>query len=164
MSWPFDLAVVASLCVIVAMLWELKGQADFAFSLPSMPYYFPAFPLAIAVILALAPHTRFVGRVLDNKAARFIATISYGLYIWHYALLELGRLWLWPDDFGTFGVMDATDWFFRIVGVYAVAFLLATLSWYLLEKRIVAWSKGWGRRAPSPPTADAVASVVTRAD
>ncbi len=153
-SWPFDLAVLAALYLGVRMLWELRAQPDFDFSFPTMPYYFPYFPLVIGVILALAPHTRVVGRLLDNKTARFIATISYGLYIWHYALLELARLTLWPDDFGTFGVIDATDWLFRIVGIYALAFLLATLSWYLMEKRIVAWSKRWGRRSASPLPAE----------
>ncbi len=62
-------------------------------------------------------------------------------------------------DFYTFGVFEPSDWFFRIVVIYAIAFVLATLSWYLIEKRVVAWSRGWGRR-PAPLPADAGPAVV----
>ena len=148
--WPFDILVVGALCVAFLMLWDVRAEPDFGFSFPTMPEFFPYFPVVVGAILALSPHTQTVGKLLDNRTFRFIATISYGLYIWHYALLELARLTLWPD-FGTYGVMDAMDWFLRIVGVYALAFLLATLSWYLFEKRIVAWSRDLGRRRTSPP-------------
>ena len=144
--WPLDLAVLLALYLGFRILWETRDLTDFGFSFPTMPYYFPAFPLAVGAILVFAPHSSFVGKWLDNRLFRFIATISFGLYIWHYALLELARLTIWPD-FGTYGVLDATDWLVRIVAVYAVAFLLATLSWYLFERRIVAWSRGFGRRA-----------------
>jgi peptidoglycan/LPS O-acetylase OafA/YrhL len=148
--WPFDILVVGALCVAFLMLWDVRAEPDFGFSFPTMLEFFPYFPVVVGAILALSPHTQTVGKLLDNRTFRFIATISYGLYIWHYALLELARLTLWPD-FGTYGVMDAMDWFLRIVGVYALAFLLATLSWYLFEKRIVAWSRDLGRRRTSPP-------------
>ena len=153
-SWPLDLVVLGAMYLGVRMLWELRAQPDFDFSFPTMPFYFPFFPLLVGVILALAPHTRNVGKWLDNKTFRFVATISYGLYIWHYALLELARLTIWPDDFGTFGVLDGIDWLFRIVVIYTLAFVLATLSWYLFEKRIVAWSRDRGRRPPRPLPAE----------
>lgn len=155
--WPIDLAALAALYLAFRLLWETRALPAFEFSTPSMPYYFPVFPVLVGAVLVFAPHSGFVGRWLDNKTFRFIATISFGLYIWHYALLEIARLTLWPD-FGTYGVVDATDWFFKVVGVYFVAFVLATLSWYLFEKPIVAWSKGFGRKAAAPADAPAEAA------
>ena len=157
--WPFDLAVLVALYLGFRILWETRALDDFGFSFPTMPYYFPAFPLMVGAVLVFAPHSGFVGKWLDNRTFSFIATISFGLYIWHYALLEIARIWLWPDDFGTYGVADATDWLFRIVGVYFVAFVLATLSWYFFERPIVTWSRRFGaRRAASAVDADAPAS------
>ena len=158
--WPFDLLVLGAMFLGLRMLWDAKALPDFGLSFPTMPEYFPYFPLVVGAILALGPHTRSVGRALDNRVFRYIATISYGLYIWHYALLELARITLWPDDFNTYGVLDPGDWLFRIVVIYAIAFVLATLSWYLFEKRIVAWSKRWGGRPASRPHDDAGRDVV----
>lgn len=143
--WFADLAVVCALAACALLLWTLRREGDFAFSWPNQPYYFPVFPLLIGVILALTPSSRVMGRVLDNPPARFVATISFGLYIWHYLLLEASRL-VWPDV-QYFGIRDLGDWAGKIGAVYAVTVLTAAASWYAFERPIVAWSQ---RRTRNP--------------
>lgn len=36
-----------------------------------------------------------VGRLLENKVTSYIAQVSFGVYVWHYLVLELVReLWM----------------------------------------------------------------------
>jgi peptidoglycan/LPS O-acetylase OafA/YrhL len=137
--WVWDAAVVVALVGWVALMVGMRHEPDFAFSWPTQPYYFPTFALLVGAVLALTPHSRIMVRVLDNPVARFVATISFGLYIWHYLLLEGSQL-LWPDVH-YFGITDLGDWAVKIGAIYGVAAVLATLSWYLFEKPIVLWSQ-----------------------
>jgi len=144
-GWLWDALVVAALVAWALLLWILRKQPDFAFSWPLQPYYFPTFALLVGAVLALAPHTRFMKFVLDNPVARFIATISFGLYIWHYLFLEGSQL-IWPDVH-YFGIHNLGDWALKIGSIYAAALVVATLSWYFFEKRIVEWSQNRGKPA-----------------
>jgi len=139
-----DLGVVAALGAWALLLWVLRKEGDFAFSWPAQPYYFPTFALVVGVVLGLGPRTRWAGRWLDNPPARFLATISFGLYIWHYLLIELTQRFLVPE-FHYFGIQDPLRWLGIVAGVYAGAAVLATASWYLFEKPIVDWSQKRGR-------------------
>lgn len=140
--WVPDLVGWVALVAGVLLLWNLRHEGDFAFSWPKQPYYFPTFPFLAAVILAVAPASRVLARVLDNPVARFLATISFGLYIWHYLLLELSK-GLWPNMV-YFGVPDLGEWALRIGLVYGASAVLATLSWYFFERPIVTWSQRKG--------------------
>ena len=61
------------------------------------PYDYPWFQLAVGAALALLPSTVVVGRLLDNPVVRYLARISFGLYVWHYVVLELVHLTIAPD-------------------------------------------------------------------
>lgn len=141
--WVWDAVVLGALAGWIGLLWNLRQAPDFAFSWPTQPYYFPTFALLVATVLALAPHTRVMGSVLDNPPARFLATISFGLYIWHYLFLEASRL-VWPDV-QYFGVRDLGDWAVKIGIIYGLTVVMATLSWFVLEKPIVTWSQKRGK-------------------
>ena len=65
--------------------------------------------------------------VLGKSWLVFIGKISYGLYLFHYPVMQFIKAeYPWPVTIG--------------VGVL-VAFILAVLSWYLLEKPISVWRK-----------------------
>ena len=145
-SWLWDALVFAALAAWAFLLWTLRREPDFAFSWPTQPYYFPTFALLVAAVLAFTPHTRIMRVFIDNPVARFIATISFGLYIWHYLFLEASQLF-WPDVH-YFGIRDIGDWALKVGSIYAAALLVATVSWYFFEKRIVEWSQNRGKTSP----------------
>ena len=102
-SWWFDLGALVALTGLIALLWLLRYAPDFAFSIGAQPYFFPSFPLLVAVVLTTLPFSRLLGRIVDNSFARYTARLSFGLYIWHYLILELIRLTVIPD-FHYFGI------------------------------------------------------------
>lgn len=86
--------------------------------------------LAVLVVIAAA---RQSVPVLDSLVLRWLGTVSYGLYLWHYALLQLQ-----PAGEPITGVAR--------VGVVGVALVLATASWYLLERPVIRMVRSRGRQ------------------
>jgi peptidoglycan/LPS O-acetylase OafA/YrhL len=68
-----------------------------------------------------------VGRVLETRVLRWIGSISYSLYLWQ----EL----FFPGRPHTLGRFQALPWSFL------AAFGAATLSYYLVERPLIAWGK-----------------------
>ncbi|HEY8741078.1 MAG TPA: acyltransferase, partial [Candidatus Dormibacteraeota bacterium] len=105
----------------------LYGAAAFAFLLP--------------VVLG---SSRWLRRLLGNPVASWLGSISYGVYLWHLALLiAIQRAWGWKSFGGHF------------VGLYVLTTLAATAaaaaSWYLVERPLLRrFSRPWrpgGRRS-----------------
>lgn len=56
----------------------------------------------------------------------FTGRISYGLYLYHY-----------PMAFGPLGVFDGMDTWPRAVALFAATYALASLSWFVVERRFI---------------------------
>jgi peptidoglycan/LPS O-acetylase OafA/YrhL len=122
-SWTFDLVALVAFAGLVALLWNVRHARDFVFSLGEQPYFYPVFPGLVAVLLAALPFSRLLGRLVDNAFFRYTAKISFGLYIWHYLILEMIRL-LVNNDFRYFGINSLP----YHLGVSAVALVLAYIA------------------------------------
>ncbi len=122
-SWTFDLVALVAFVGLIALLWNVRHAGDFVFSLGEQPYFYPVLPGLVAVMLATLPFSKLLGRLVDNAFFRYTAKISFGLYIWHYLILELIRL-LVNNDFRYFGISSLT----YHLGVSAVALVLAYIA------------------------------------
>lgn len=97
------------------------------------PYMYPLFALAIAVLLVGLAHSRLLGRLFDNRFFRYTATVSFGLYIWHYLLLYLfseitdGRFQYW-------GIQSAGQHVAISASLVVIAYAIATVSWRFIEQ------------------------------
>lgn len=150
-SWLFDVLVVV---LIVFSVWQFEMQSrnpdDAGYGLLGIPYGFPLFPLTIAAILAATPSSMLAGRLLDNPATVFIARISFGIYIWHYLMIELVRLW-WDPRLAYGSETSLTQFSFSALIVIAGTLVAAIASFYLVERPAIRWARGLERR-PSPGT------------
>ncbi len=141
--WIFDLLAIAAGAVAVwAVLRHLGNMRVDAsgFGWLEIPYGFPWFQLGIAGFLAACPSSVLLGKLLDNPASRYIATISFGLYIWHYLVIELVRVY-WVPDF-TYGKIGDMTLFVTVCAVItAISVVLAQLSWNFVEKPAIDWAR-----------------------
>ena len=95
------------------------------------------------------PSRGLVRRVLANRVLVYLGLISYGAYLWHFAvLIQLDR---W--GFATVAAKTG-QWIWFPAGL-AGGVLLATLSWYLLEKPLLGL-KGLVRSRPGPAPGEAI--------
>ena len=132
-NWGFDLLALMAFVVMVGFLWTTRFAPGFSFSLGNQPYFYPTFPLLIAILLGTLPFSRVLGRLFDNPFARYTAKLSFGLYIWHYLILELIRLTYRPA-YQYFGISSLGE-LLTISGVALVlAYITAALSYRYIEE------------------------------
>ncbi|MBV8220701.1 MAG: acyltransferase [Solirubrobacterales bacterium] len=126
------------LCVLLAFAAFMAGvpvQHGDIF----LPWYGLATHVAIGlgsgllVLAVIVPRSeganRWPLRVLTSPAATWVGTISYGIYLWHFPVLELiDQVWM-PTHSST--VMKVG---FVWAGVLAGALLLGAASFYLVEE------------------------------
>src|ERR1700759_4320704 len=114
---------------------------------------FPGWTALVPVLgagLTILAHGSFFSRiVLSHPIAAAIGRISYPLYLWHWPLLVLPRLWL-------FRPLTTAESLLAI----AVAIALAWLTYQFVERPIRAGRLGGARTALSGMAAVAVAAAV----
>lgn len=139
-SWVFDLLSVVGIALTIWVLVEhMKVRDDSGYGLLGVPYAFPWMVLSVGLVLATTPHAVLTGALLDNPLVRYIAKISFGIYIWHYVVIELVRLY-WMPEF-TYGNLQPGAFVTAALVVTALSVVLGHLSFVLVEQPAIAWAR-----------------------
>lgn len=132
----FALGMVAAIVITRYHLprWTLiLGAAAFiaAVSAPGM-YEMGSLPLALAGLLfAISLATLASVSPLTPGALVWLGTISYGVYLWHWPILEVAT------DHGLYRLPDPLE----IVVVAVLATLAGWVSWRLVERPVLWWAR-----------------------
>jgi peptidoglycan/LPS O-acetylase OafA/YrhL len=141
-SGKVALAVFAggAAAVFLDCLWHMQGYSVLFHSLRDLPASLGFGAMIWAVALRGAP-------LLGTRPFRALGTLSYGIYLWHYLALY------WLQMHG-----DFPESFWPAAGrVLVIAVIVATASWFLLEKPILKLSsRALARRAPRRATREAL--------
>jgi peptidoglycan/LPS O-acetylase OafA/YrhL len=152
------LGVAGLLAAAWAILWVAPSRAPESFGWLGVPYHFPFFHLGVALALFALPHAKFLPLVTELPPVRYLAKISFGIYIWHFLVLELIRQNFAPS-FGYAGINDTNQWL-ALTGISLVLALVAgSLSWYLIESPALGWAKHFEKASSTPSPAPAAASA-----
>jgi peptidoglycan/LPS O-acetylase OafA/YrhL len=149
-NWAFDvLSMVGIALTIWVLVQHMKVQDDSGYGLFGVPYAFPWMVLSVGLVLATTPHAVMLGAVLDNPLVRYIAKISFGIYIWHFVVIELVRLY-WMPEF-TYGNLGPGDFVPTALVVTAASVILGHLSFVLVEQPAIVWARKRENRLASKP-------------
>ncbi|MFS8045375.1 acyltransferase family protein [Rhizobium sp. BR 314] len=135
--------------------WQLPqsiGGAAEGYAWLGVPYQFPALPLAVAIALTALPLSRFLAKLLDNRLSRYIATVSFGVYIWQDIVLTLMPQ-LFPSSFGTGSDDVLGGWITSSLVATAIIFAIGSLSYVLLERPVMRWARTREMTIMQPATA-----------
>ncbi|WP_196159612.1 acyltransferase [Reinekea sp. G2M2-21] len=132
------LGTILSLFAGIVMIFTIDDSFSGVFH---SLYFWPVFPSLIGLWLAILPLTTHLFRVFDFAPLRFIAKISFGIYIWHMLVIEWVTVWLFPS-FTFNGGMPLVDWFIAMIVTITFTIGIATLSWYRVEKPCLDWFSG----------------------
>jgi peptidoglycan/LPS O-acetylase OafA/YrhL len=135
-SFSFDAAAALALAVAGTRIAISPGGSWEGYGWLGIPYAFPVFPLAIAAALVCLAHSRLLAALLDNAPVRYVARISFGIYVWQEIVL-LTMKELDPASFGAAETDVLAGWI-SSCGIAAVLItMVASLSYYLLEKPVL---------------------------
>ena len=132
-AYRFDIGAAASIVTLFAWLWLTRNAAEFSWSLQGQPYFYPVVPMLFALTLASLAASQTSGRWADNRLTRQIATLSFGLYLWHYAVIEIMQRFF-AEDFKYAGITTLERFFELNLIMIVITCVLALLSWHLIEK------------------------------
>jgi ABC-type glycerol-3-phosphate transport system permease component/peptidoglycan/LPS O-acetylase OafA/YrhL len=123
-SLIFDRVAITAGILALGLMFVLRNSDDYFLSLGAQPYAFPTFAILVALVLGCTPFSRSFRNILDNTFFKYTAKISFGLYIWHYPILEVMRL-LHNWQFKYFGISDVWHWMalcsFALIAAYSLA-------------------------------------------
>lgn len=129
------------------------GMDDY-YSLPGVATFYVLLALlslcAVLPLVASDADTRLIRAVFTNRAILYVSKVSYGVYLWHFAVMHL---YLQPD--AIFGGAQpaplpalrggAGFWELQIVTLIG-ALIFASLSYYLVERPVMEWGERHLRR------------------
>ena len=96
----------------------------------------PIFGSAVLiVILNCAQNQWLTNKLLANRIVFYLGTISYGVYLWH---APIGR---WLLDTPLIASMEGYQFPRMVLLMFCGSFLLASISWYLVEARAIALAR-----------------------
>jgi peptidoglycan/LPS O-acetylase OafA/YrhL len=127
-AWPALIA--GTVLVLVAAIFADRQAFPFPWALPAAIGAL----LIIAVVSAGGAPRSPIARLLRSAPMIFVGKLSYSLYLWHWPVYTLMR---W-----TVGLEGSSAWLVAL----GLSFLLACLSYYLLERPIRA--RRWIRAQP----------------
>ncbi|NTJ08583.1 acyltransferase family protein [Rhizobium lusitanum] len=146
--------VIGALAIIMGA-WQLPqsiGGPGEGYAWLGIPYQFPLLPLAVAIALCTLPQSLLLAKVLDNRVSRYVATVSFGVYIWQDIVLTLMPQLL-PSSFGSGSDDVLGGWIVSSLIATAIIFAIGTLSYMLLERPVIDWARTRENRATRPATA-----------
>jgi peptidoglycan/LPS O-acetylase OafA/YrhL len=148
-AWGIGLGGVAITSLAVGLFGRVAASI-------SGPEYVTRHYLLAAIGVALLlpalfgdPSRGLVRRVLANRVLAYLGMISYGIYLWHFAVLVQLQRW----GFGE--VAAETGQWIWFPAALAGGVLLATISWYAVEKPITSL-KGLVKTRPAPQAGEAI--------
>ncbi|ADU30329.1 acyltransferase family protein [Evansella cellulosilytica] len=141
----FDIVSGLSLALVFFFIFLVRHSGEFSLSIQNQPYYFPIFPTLIAITLCTAPLSRLFGKILDNFLFRYTAKVSFGLYIWHFLVITMVERY-WQPTYVHMGMSDFNTWLVVSIVVLFISYIIATLSYYLIENPVLIWAHKRQRR------------------
>jgi len=124
--------------VLFLMYWIFNAYDTYG--LFEIKYFWPVFPIYVGSCLMLLPYTVLLADLLDNRFFKFTAKISFGLYLWHFLVMKVLNIILYPQ-YKPFSSFDNSEYFTATAIMLVVSYGVASASFYLLEQPFIRYSK-----------------------
>ncbi|MEF0862961.1 MULTISPECIES: acyltransferase family protein [Rhizobium] len=147
--------VIGALAIVMGA-WQLPqsiGGAAEGYAWLGIPYQFPLLPLGVAIALTTLPQSLLLAKLLDNPIIRYVATVSFGVYIWQDIVLTLmTTLFPWSFGIGSNDVLGG--WITSSLVAIVIIFTIGTASYFLLERPVIRWARTREQTARTAPTSE----------
>ena len=134
-SRAFDLsALFFAIAAIALVATRLEPGAPDSFT--KQPYLAPFYALLMSGVIVSAAFSTQIYKLLDNKLFRWIAKMSFSIYLWHMFLIEIIARKFEPK-YVYYGLTDISQWVLISSIVLLGSMAIAATSWKFLESPIL---------------------------
>jgi peptidoglycan/LPS O-acetylase OafA/YrhL len=123
------------------------GYTPAAYAARHVLYAFAALALILPGVFGAGGRVR---RVMALRPLAYLGTISYGIYLWHLAIMVQLQRWGWAGEAGPGAFLEL---YLPTIGGGVV---MGALSWHLMQRPMLGWGLPLRRIRPSAPAAPAV--------
>jgi peptidoglycan/LPS O-acetylase OafA/YrhL len=141
-SRNFDVAAVFFGLAAVLLVADrlVVGAPD---RITNQPYLAPFYAILMAAVLVASAFSTIIYKALDNRVFRWIAKLSFSIYLWHMVLIVLIERKA-SKNYVYYGVTDTSEWVLLSFIVLSGSICIAALSWRFLESPVLKYA----RKAP----------------
>lgn len=145
-STVFDLS---TLLFAISAIWLVAtrltpGAPD---SFTKQPYVAPLYAILMAAVLVSASMSTQICKILDNRLFRWIAKLSFSIYLWHMFLIVIIERRI-LDSYVYYGLTDAWQWVLISSMVLLISIAIAAMSWRFIESPVLHLARNRGKVAP----------------
>jgi peptidoglycan/LPS O-acetylase OafA/YrhL len=134
-SRAYDLSSIAfAIAAILLVAMRLVPGAPDSFT--KQPYLAPFYAILMAGVIVSAAFSTQIYKWLDNRVFRWIAKLSFSIYLWHmFIIVIIERKFL--ENYVYYGLTDSLQWAIISTLVLVASILIAATSWRYLESPIL---------------------------
>jgi peptidoglycan/LPS O-acetylase OafA/YrhL len=127
-------AVLFTIAAILLVAFQLEPGTPDGFT--KQPYIAPFFAILMAGVIVSVSLSTKVYKLLDNKLFKWIAKMSFSIYLWHmFLIVIIERKFL--SKYVYYGLTDLAEWIVVSSIVLIGSIIIAALSWRFLESPIL---------------------------
>jgi peptidoglycan/LPS O-acetylase OafA/YrhL len=128
----------SALLFTVAAIWLVgtrlqPGSPD---SFTNQPYVSPFYAILISGVIVSLAFSKYISRILDNKLFRWLAKLSFSIYLWHMVIITIIER-KFVDDYVYYGLDKLPQWLILSSIVLAGSVVIAATSWRFLESAVL---------------------------
>ena len=138
-SKKYDLLSLAAILVAFVLIQVrlIPGVPD---AITRQPYISPLYAAIVAFALATVPFSAFLANFLEMRFFKRVATLSFGLYLWHYMIMQIWQNKM-DETYYYYGTSNLGRWADSTLIVILLTWVFAEISWRFFESPILRKSR-----------------------
>lgn len=136
--------IVGITCLLCLMQWQLVMNDQYWVGHWILVVWPPMVAAALALIICQLDYPSPNLRWLSSPILVWFGHVSFGVYLWHFQVMRVLVI-LYPDYWG-----NPSTSFVALIITISATLILASLSFYLIEKPLM----GWGKKRLAAPQKD----------
>jgi peptidoglycan/LPS O-acetylase OafA/YrhL len=138
-SKKYDQLSLAAILVAFVLIQVrlIPGVPD---AITRQPYISPLYAAIVAFALATVPFSTFLANFLEMRFFKRVATLSFGLYLWHYMIMQIWQNKM-DDTYYYYGTSNLGRWADSTLIVILLTWVFAEISWRFFESPILRKSR-----------------------
>ena len=138
-SRKYDLLTVTGI-LLAFVLVQMRLTPGVQDPLTQQPYLSPIYAALVAFALATVPFSTFLANFLEMRFFKRVATLSFGLYLWHYMIMQIWQNKM-DETYYYYGTSNLGRWADSTLMIILLTWLVAEISWRFFEAPILRKSR-----------------------